>query len=51
MIQFLQENINQTQEAKELLEQIAREEDSNVLLLSEQSYNINHKYCLSDDTG
>ena len=33
------------------MDQIAREEDSSILLLSEQSFNMNHKYWLSDDTG
>ena len=44
IIQVLQGNMNQVREAGELLEQIAREEDSNILLLSEQSYNMHHKY-------
>ena len=43
--------MNQARQAGALLEQIAREEDSNILLLSEQSYKMNHKYWLSDDTG
>ena len=51
MIQVLQGNMNRARGADELLEQIAREEDSNILLLSEQSYNINHEHWLSDDTG
>ena len=44
MIQVLQGNMNRTREAGALLEQITREEDSNILLLSEQSYKMNHKY-------
>ena len=51
MIQVLQGNSNRAREAGTLLDQIAREEDSIVLLLSEQSFNMNHKYWLSDDAG
>ena len=51
MIQVLQGNMRHAREAGALLDQNAREEDSNILLLSEQSYNMNHKYWLSDDTG
>ena len=38
-----------TRRAGDLLEQIAREEDYNILLLSEPSYNINRKHWLTDD--
>ena len=51
MIEVFQGNINRAREDGELLNQIAREEDSNILLLSEESYNMNHKYWVSDDTG
>ena len=51
MIRVLQENMNRAQRAGDLLEQIAREEDAEILLLSEQSYNIKHVKWISDDTG
>ena len=50
MIRVLQGNMRHTSEAGVLLEQIAREEDADILLLSEQSRNINHGHWYSDDT-
>ena len=41
MSRVLQENMNRARRAGDLLEQIAREEDADILLLSEQSYNMN----------
>ena len=42
--------MNQARGAGDLLEQIAREEDADILLLSEQSHNMNHEHWYSDDT-
>ena len=49
MIQFLQGNMNRARGAGDLLEQIAREEDSDILLISEPSYNISRGHWLTDD--
>ena len=51
MIQVLQGNMNQAREAGYFLEQITREEDSDILLLSEQSYNTNREHLLTDYAG
>ena len=50
MIRVLQGNMNQASGAGDLLEQIAREEDADILLLSEQSHNMNHEHWYSEDT-
>ena len=50
MIRVLQGNMNQARGVGDLLEQIAREEDADILLLSEQSHNMNHEPWYSDDT-
>ena len=50
MIRVLQGNMNQARRAGDLLEQIAREEDADILLLGEQSHNMNHEHWYSDDT-
>ena len=49
MIRVVQWNMNRTT-ASQLLEQIAREEDADILLLSEQLYNRNDSSWFSDDT-
>ena len=51
MIQVLQGNMNTARLVGQLLQQIASEKDLSILLLSEQSYNMNQQSWFSDDTG
>ena len=51
MIRVLQGNIIRAGRAGELLEQIACEEDSDILLLSKQYYNMYREHLLTDDAG